>query len=1661
MGIPKFASWIAKKYPSGVFLSQLPGSVATTTPGSGGTTEGASPSLPPPPPPTAAVSALYIDLNGVIHPCCHSEEDASVAQRTEAEKLRSICAALDALVRDQRPTQLLYIAVDGVAPRAKMNQQRTRRYMAAYGRQHGALDMAIREGTDEEPIMHDDDDDDDDVSMMQRRLSEEPGGPNGTGGGRVHTGCIGGSDKGLSYAPATTGFTAAELASADAELEAVRRELLLHPSKGVRLCAVTTTPPGATVAGTISDVPPHLDEASSDDMWIRTPSAMTDAPAPAGGEAVAEEEDDGGEMPRRGAPAEGDTATPSGAPGILLTSPPAGKGLSVPHHPSTTNTTTISSSPLRAAGTTAAPNGAPTSGQTSSPSSPPFDSNCISPGTAFMIRVSDTVREYVSHKLATLPATHPWWHEALTVIMSDVSFPGEGEHKLVDFMRAQGTSSSSPSSHPTTTTDMVSSALPSSAIRLSRGGATPLLPASTAVAPQISGNHVIVGLDADLVLLSLTLHLPNVYILRDMERSAPALLSVVEGGGPVGAAHGSPAGEAEEAGDAEDEDDDAAGGSDDDENDAAAEEDETGGTATDAARGASSSAVAAKSVGKRESPSVAARRSPQPPKQQHDALAGSSGRPASGFPSKGQNAPKASRGASTTVSPSVSPALAPLPSPLAPFPALAAPPVTGGPSSHTPHDRRSPLQPPVSIAGTDHPSHTTSHTTSRWSRQRSKVEFLDVGAFGSFLCAEVTSVSVQIHGPSVFAHLAAHTSNVLNDLCALASFMGNDFLPRLPSAFCGLGALDNIIEVYVHHVVPTQRFITRFDGSMDLEVLQIWLSGYARIESVLMRHAALVRGGGRAVPRRPVGAGAPHPTGGGLCMLPPPHRSWGTIVSGPERIATSAIGGYVDEDIWMRTYQQTTTYRRKSNATTPAADNNIRQGGGCYRGRPQRIDALCDAYIKGIRFVWRYYSTTSKAASWSWCYPAHHAPCACHLADFLKDLLTLSDAEERMKSSPFTVEQIAAYSSEAPLETQPPSPVTQLLCILPPSSRTLLPVALQGMLSQHEAERETTMRRTKEMQLPTGGSTGGDVAATSANGSDYVPARIVGVTTLTDAQWHDNFPRRWLVDITAAGDKEHLAVAQIPFADPRLLGTLVAQCANQFTTEERRRNQNESVDTAGFVLNHSLCRRAYEETEERQQTLLPPPKIDHEPGSVEPGSTRPATMDAAPLARTVPPPPSIKATVRLALDLPLSWGEQGGATGRNGEHFSTQPTAAFPKLLVQVPVTYRTRAYPVAGPSVRLFGGLPQLPREWCNQALASILAAPKRGGPTGGGYSNAAASAVQSFLDVVVLVSVSCGLLAMATAWVDEATWRGGTSSRLPPPHSKANISCTRGANAGGDSATMTTAGWGQWGWTRSDPAESIVPPAAARVVPSSDGAAATAVQEERSTPPSTTTVLRKIISGFLAPIADLANAPALATTSLSLVSDLTASSSLTTECAEGPIAVRQWLAWAAASFRRGLTVLYRVLLRPCLLGSALWALAAAILARPAAPVGHKRSSHPRDSNTNGEFCKRNVPRLGQLDYVCPACSSLNFARQATSCFVCSATFLPESANWASSWPGPFRVRSMLGRQDATCEGRSTGPAPHLMCVFSSRMSADNVESFDPDHVGDRGSKQKLCVID
>ncbi|EOD05450.1 5'-3' exoribonuclease [Emiliania huxleyi CCMP1516] len=106
MGVPLLYRWLSERYP----LINRPASS----------------------PPFAEVDNLYIDANGILHNATHGANKPparnGAAAPTEADMMLAICSYLDTLVQLVRPQRLLYVAIDGVAPRAKMNQQRQRRF---------------------------------------------------------------------------------------------------------------------------------------------------------------------------------------------------------------------------------------------------------------------------------------------------------------------------------------------------------------------------------------------------------------------------------------------------------------------------------------------------------------------------------------------------------------------------------------------------------------------------------------------------------------------------------------------------------------------------------------------------------------------------------------------------------------------------------------------------------------------------------------------------------------------------------------------------------------------------------------------------------------------------------------------------------------------------------------------------------------------------------------------------------------------------------------------------------------------------------------------------------------------------------------------------------------------------------------------------------------------------------------------------------------------------------------------------------------------------------------------------------------------------------------------------------------------------------------------
>ena len=93
-------------------------------------------------------------MNGIIHNCTHKDTADPIFRLSEDEMFIRIFNYIEHLYSKIKPKQLFFMAVDGVAPRAKMNQQRARRFRTALDAEK-AREKAIASGQElpkEEPF---------------------------------------------------------------------------------------------------------------------------------------------------------------------------------------------------------------------------------------------------------------------------------------------------------------------------------------------------------------------------------------------------------------------------------------------------------------------------------------------------------------------------------------------------------------------------------------------------------------------------------------------------------------------------------------------------------------------------------------------------------------------------------------------------------------------------------------------------------------------------------------------------------------------------------------------------------------------------------------------------------------------------------------------------------------------------------------------------------------------------------------------------------------------------------------------------------------------------------------------------------------------------------------------------------------------------------------------------------------------------------------------------------------------------------------------------------------------------------------------------------------------------------------------------------------------
>jgi 5'-3' exonuclease len=81
---------------------------------------------------TIQVNNLYLDCNSIIYDSVHNIDFTKIVESDIDTIIRAVCCKIDEYILQLKPNKNIYIAFDGVAPVAKLEQQRSRRYKSLY-----------------------------------------------------------------------------------------------------------------------------------------------------------------------------------------------------------------------------------------------------------------------------------------------------------------------------------------------------------------------------------------------------------------------------------------------------------------------------------------------------------------------------------------------------------------------------------------------------------------------------------------------------------------------------------------------------------------------------------------------------------------------------------------------------------------------------------------------------------------------------------------------------------------------------------------------------------------------------------------------------------------------------------------------------------------------------------------------------------------------------------------------------------------------------------------------------------------------------------------------------------------------------------------------------------------------------------------------------------------------------------------------------------------------------------------------------------------------------------------------------------------------------------------------------------------------------------------
>jgi 5'-3' exonuclease len=219
------------------------------------------------------------------------------------------------------------------------------------------------------------------------------------------------------------------------------------------------------------------------------------------------------------------------------------------------------------------------------------------------------------------------------------------------------------------------------------------------------------------------------------------------------------------------------------------------------------------------------------------------------------------------------------------------------------------------------------------------------------------------------------TQHVIRDFIFFCFMLGNDFLPNIPCIDLSHKGLDLLFQVYSRTLKTSGLLIDyKTVHSINKKAFVYMLKEISQLEHAVLVNKYKSRNGGND----------PFIS---KCLL-------------------DQDGDKIDMEKYRRMYYL----------------NKVENEG-------VSVDELCKEYIRGMIFVFKYYTDT--IPSWTWCFKNHFAP-------FAGDLARVIEKDGEVLFQRF----VRGYSM---------STILQLMCILPPKSRKLLPECVQKYFHKDDA----------------------------------------------------------------------------------------------------------------------------------------------------------------------------------------------------------------------------------------------------------------------------------------------------------------------------------------------------------------------------------------------------------------------------------------------------------------------------------------------------------------------------------------------------------------------------------------------------------------------------------